>query len=499
MCVAQPRLELKSIDKRFPGVHALKSVDFQLMPGEIHSLVGENGAGKSTLINVMIGLYQPNGGEIYINGEKTVLDTPKRALEKGIAIVPQELNLIPDLSVAENIFMGVRKMKKSPIPCMDWKNIYEGAKEALAQLGVSMDVHQTVRHMSVANQQLVQIARAVAFGAEVLIFDEPTACLTLKEGDRLLEMLEGFRAEGKSIVFVSHHMDEVMRISDRATVMRDGSRIEVIERSDFSLQRLIRGMVGREVAYERVPHYVSDDAPVVLEVNGLTRKREFENISFSMREGEIFGIAGLVGAGRTELVSTIFGDRKAQSGEIKLFGKTVHPKGPSDAIQMGLGYLPEERRAQAILPILPIRENISIADIRHYFRFPTISRTKEREVATTYIDKLKVKCSSMEQKIGQLSGGNQQKVVLARWLAVNSRLLILDEPTRGIDVLAKAEIHSLIRRLASEGKSALVVSSEMEELISLCNRIMIMHEGKLKGIVDAEGMTPGKILELALA
>ena len=497
--LSQARLELKGIDKRFPGVHALKSVDFDLMPGEIHSLVGENGAGKSTLINVMIGLYQPDGGSVFYNGEKTVFNTPKSAVEKGIAIVPQELNLIPELTVAENIFIGVKKLKKSVLPLVDWKKIYADAEAAIDRLGVKIDVRQQVGKMSVANQQLVQIARAITFGAQVLIFDEPTACLTLKEGERLLEMIEGFRAEGKSLVFVSHHMDEVMRISDRITVMRDGTRVEVLNRKDVTIPRLIHGMVGRETTYERTVHRVPEDAPTILEVNDLCRRREFEHISFSMRKGEIFGIAGLVGAGRTELVSTIFGDRQPDSGQIKLFGQEIQPKHPREAIELGLGYLPEERRAQAILPILPVRENISIADINSYFRFPMLNLRQERSIAEEYIKKLHIKCSSMEQKIGQLSGGNQQKVILARWLALNTKLLILDEPTRGIDVLAKAEIHRLIRACADEGMGALVVSSEMEELISLCNRIMIMHEGKLKAIVDTEELTSDRILELALA
>ena len=493
-----PRLELRHIDKVFPGVKALQDVSFALLPGEVHSLVGENGAGKSTLINVMIGLYQPDGGEIYLDGEKIIIETPQMALKKGIAIVPQEINLIPELTVAENIFLGVRKMKKSVVPIIDWAAMFKDAKLALDELGINIDVKQTVSKMSVANQQLVQIARAMAFGAEILIFDEPTACLTLKEGNRLLEMIENLRNLGKSIVFVSHHLNEVERISDRATIMRDGKLVEVLPRSEFSIQRIIKGMVGRKVTYENLVRDVPEDNEVVIDVRKLTREREFRDISFTVRKGEIFGIAGLVGAGRTELVSTIFGDRKADSGEIYLNGEKVEVRHPRDAIRKRIGYLPEERRAQGILPILPVRENVSIANIGDYYRFPKIDGARERATARDYIDRLHIKCSSMEQHVGQLSGGNQQKVVLSRWLSVNSRILILDEPTRGIDVLAKQEIHELIRRCADEGLTALVVSSEMEELISLCNRILVMHEGVQKGIVDTKEIASETILSIAL-
>jgi ABC-type sugar transport system ATPase subunit len=311
-------------------------------------------------------------------------------------------------------------------------------------------------------------------------------------------MIENLRNLGKSIVFVSHHLNEVERISDRATIMRDGKLVEVLPRSEFSIQRIIKGMVGRKVTYENLVRDVPEDNEVVIDVRKLTREREFRDISFTVRKGEIFGIAGLVGAGRTELVSTIFGDRKADSGEIYLNGEKVDVRHPRDAIRKRIGYLPEERRAQGILPILPVRENVSIANIGDYYRFPKIDGARERATARDYIDRLHIKCSSMEQHVGQLSGGNQQKVVLSRWLSVNSRILILDEPTRGIDVLAKQEIHELIRRCADEGLTTLVVSSEMEELISLCNRILVMHEGVQKGIVDTKEIASETILSIAL-
>jgi len=493
-----PRLELRNITKIFPGVKALTDLNFSLRKGEIHSLCGENGAGKSTLINCMIGLYQPDGGEIYLDGEKTTMSSPNDALLKGIAIVPQELNLIPDLTVAENIFLGVKKTKKGLIHSIDWAGIYRESEDALKRLGIHIDINQKVGTMSVANQQLVQIARAMAFGADILILDEPTACLTLNEADRLLKMLENFRDEGKAIVYVSHHLEEVTRISDRVTIMRDGRFIEVIERQDFSIPKIIKGMVGRDVTYPRIEHEVDENAEIAIKVEGLTRKNEFRNISFEIKKGEIFGIAGLVGAGRTELVSSIFGERKLDSGDIYVFGKKTEISSPVEAIGLGFGYLPEERRRFGILPVLSLRENMTIADMKKIYKFPMINRAAEREIVDEYIKKINIKCSDMEQQIRKLSGGNQQKVILARWLAVGAKFLILDEPTRGVDVNAKAEIHQLIKQMADAGMTVIVVSSEMEELLSLANRIMIMNEGEQKDIADASQLTPEGILKIAL-
>ncbi len=492
------KIQLSHISKSFPGVKALCDISLFLREGEVVSLVGENGAGKSTLINIMTGQFRQDEGEMYKDGEKVEFHSPNDAVARGIGLVPQELNLIPQLSVAENIFLGVKKVKNIFPHPIDWEDIYKSAEEILEVLGIGLDVRAEVGDMSVANQQLVQIARAVSQGAEVLIFDEPTACLTVNETERLLSLIKKFRSEGKTIVFVSHHLEEVVALSDRVAVMRDGCLIEVLERSEFDTQRLINGMVGREVKQNEILRREVKSEKKILEVKDLTRQKEFEHINFSVLEGEIFGIAGLVGAGRTELVSTIFGSRRADEGEVLLEGKAVCFRDPKQAIAAGLGYVPEERRNYGILPGMSIRENLTIAGIRKLFRFPAIDRKREDELVAAYTEKVRVKMASAEGLLTQLSGGNQQKVILARWLSMECRLLILDEPTRGIDVLAKEEIHHLIRECADRGMTVLVVSSEMDELIQLCNRILIMHEGKQKGIVNADEITSENILKIAL-
>lgn len=496
--MALPKLEIKGISKTFPGVNALIDVDFNLKNGEIHSLIGENGAGKSTLINVITGQLKPEKGEIFLNGKKVIFNGPNDALTHGIGFVPQELNLIPLLSVAENIFLGIKKIKHTFPFDIDWKAINSEAEKTLDSLGVKFDVQTQVGTMSVANQQLVQIARAIVLGADLLIFDEPTACLTLNETDRLLDLIKQFRDEGRAIIFVSHHMDEVMKISDRTSIMRDGRLIETLEKSQFNFQNMIKGMVGVEVKHNQVLRK-DVDTDVILKVEGLTRKNEFSNISFDIKKGEIFGIAGLVGAGRTELVGSIFGDRKLESGKVYLENKLVKTTSPKQSIDLGIGYLPEERRNQGILPSLTVRENLTIVSIQNLFKLSAIDSKQENAIVKKYVDKFRIKLADSNDSISKLSGGNQQKVILSRWLEAGSKLLILDEPTRGIDVMAKEEIHQLMRDFSDAGLSILVVSSEMEELINICCRILIMHEGQSRGIVNACDMNPEKILDIALS
>jgi ABC-type sugar transport system ATPase subunit len=496
--MAQPKLEIKGISKSFPGVKALVGVDFDLLNGEIHSLVGENGAGKSTLINIITGQLKPDEGEIVLDGEKVIFDGPDEAAVKGIGLVPQELNLIPLLSVSENIFLGVKKRKTTFPFDIDWKSIYSESEKILDSLGVKLDVKAPVGTMSVANQQLVQIARAIVLGADLLIFDEPTACLTLNESDQLLDLIKQFRNEGRAIIYVSHHMDEIMKISDRTSIMRDGKMIETLNRDEFSMQRIIKGMVGKEIVQNQILRK-EVGSETILKVDHLSHKNEFCDISFEIMKGEIFGIAGLVGAGRTELVSCIFGQSKFDSGEIYLNGQSVKISNPKNAINLGIGYLPEERRQQGILPTLSIRENLTIASISNLFRFPRIDTKLENEIVEDYVQKLRIKLANKDDLLTKLSGGNQQKVILSRWLAVGSKLLILDEPTRGIDILAKDEIYHLMRECADNGLSILMVSSEMEELINLCSRILIMHEGRSKGIVNASEMNPERLLNIALS
>jgi ABC-type sugar transport system ATPase subunit len=489
------KLEVRNINKSFPGVKALNRVNFDLNQGEIHSLVGENGAGKSTLINVVTGQIRPDSGELLLDGKKLHLENPVDAMKKGIGLVPQELNLFPQMTVAENIFWGRKDVQKPYY--IDWKKIRKDAQDVLEILDAKLNVTALVGHMSVANQQFVQIARALVFGANILIFDEPTACLTINETQKLLTIITQLRNQGKSIVFISHHMEEVMQISNRASVMRDGCLIETLDKDSFTFQRLITSMAGKEISYTRTERQHNSDG-IVLSIRNLTRKNEFEDISFDLKTGEILGIAGLVGAGRTELVSTIFGDRKADSGKILIYGKAVQVKTPKTAIKLGMGYLPEERRSQGIISLLSVRENLSIAMIRRFFKFPRIQKKAEKLLVEDYVSRVRIKLANIEDRISQLSGGNQQKVVLSRWLAMGAKILILDEPTRGIDVLAKDEIHNLIRVCADRGMASLVVSSEMEELINICDRIIIMHEGKSRGIVNAAEVSSEDILHIAL-
>jgi len=492
------RLEVKNISKSFPGVHALKEVSMSVQKGEIVSLVGENGAGKSTLINVISGQIRPDKGELFLDGKHVRIETPTDAVLLGIGLVPQELNLMPQMSVAENIFLGTKKLRSKLLRNIDWKSIRADAEKVLDKLGMPMDVTQHAGRMSVASQQMVQIARALCLGADILIFDEPTACLTLKESGRLLTLLKQFREEGKSIIFVSHHLDQVIDVSDRVFILRDGANISSIQRDGFSVQRLIKDMAGEEVTQSQILRREVDSEPI-LKVDGLSRAREFNDIHFTVNKGEIFGVAGLVGAGRTELISTIFGDRKPDKGSIWFDSETLTIRSPQDAISKGMGYIPEERRNFGILPTMSIAQNLTITFIKRLFRFPKIDRKKEVRIVKEYCDKVRVNMAGPNELLTKLSGGNQQKVIIARWLATDCKLLIMDEPTRGIDILAKNEIHHLMRQCADNGMTVLAVSSEMEELISICNRILIMHEGSQKGIVDAKDMTPEKILHIALA
>lgn len=490
-------LQVKGVTKTFPGVLALDNVSFDLKEGEIHALVGENGAGKSTMINVLIGLYQPNGGEILLESRPVAFATPYDAMEKGIAIVPQELNLMPQLTVAENIFMGIPFLKK-PFNTVDWKRMFREAQKILDSIGAKLDAKEKPQYMSVANQQFVQIARALALHARIIIFDEPTACLTIQETERLLALIQEFKAKGKSIVFISHHIEEVMEIADRVTIMRDGKTVGVLERGEFTMQKIIAGMVGREIISQKVYRNQSD-GECVLEVRGLSRKNEFEDISFQVSKGEIFGIAGLVGAGRTELLTTIFGVRKPERGEIFIKGEAFKQMTPDKAISLGLGYVHEERRKYGIFPVLSIRENITLPILNKFFKRLHIVRKEQEECAESYKKSLSIKASSIETQIRTLSGGNQQKAILARWLATGVDTLMLDEPTRGIDVSSKDEIHRMLRELADQGYTIVVVSSDLPEVINLCDRILIMHEGHMKKIVDDPDITQEQILNIAIS
>jgi ABC-type sugar transport system ATPase subunit len=475
-------LEMKGISKNYPGTKALKNVDFDLKAGEIHALIGENGAGKSTLMNVLMGVRKMDQGGIFLNGQMIENNSPYEALLKGIAMVPQELNLVTDVSIAENIFMGNEQKRKDKV-IIDWKSTQRKATKILEKLGVNIDVTQKLGRFSAAYQQMVSIARSLAFNSQILILDEPTASLTVNETGVLFKAVRQLRDEGKSIIFITHHLDEVKAISDRVTIMRDGCVVYSDKTEKLTIDEMIIYMANKKV--EKSDHEIRNtNEEVFFEVRNFSRDHEFNNISFSVHKGEIFGIAGLVGAGRTELFKAIYGLTKKKTGTIFMDGKQVKINNPIAAIKLGIGYVPEERRKMSIFPVLTVFENMMIPSYKQLCKFGIINYAQTRKVAGDYIGNINIKTASDENLIKDLSGGNQQKVILARWMAKKSRLLILDEPTRGIDVNAKGEIYKLVTRMANEGVTVIIISSEIEELLANTDRIMVMHEGKFKGFVD---------------
>jgi len=489
-------INLKKINKSFPGVKAVNNVNFSLKKGEVHSIVGENGAGKSTLVNIIIGIVKQDSGDIIINGETQQHYSPFIAKSLGIRIVPQELVLLPNRSVAENIFFGEIKSDFS-FPFISWSKIYKEAKESLLKIGLDIDVREKVSNFNVAYQQLFQITRAIVSGTQILILDEPTASLTVQEVGRLFGLITSLKKEGKSIIFISHILEEVKLISDRVSVMRDGNLECTVNTKDVDVNELIKIMVGREIVNEKLSNDKIIKDKVALEVKNLTRKDEFNNINFSMNEGEILGITGLIGSGRTELAKCIFGETLPNSGEILLFGKKVKINNPSDAIKLGIGYVPEDRRNEGLFPLITVTENLLMPLLQSLVRFIGINHYKKNKIANKLVEELQIKTPSLNKQVLFLSGGNQQKVVLARWLAKNTKLLILDEPTRGIDVNAKSEIHKLIKSLANKGLSVIVISSEIEEIIDVSDRIIVMNNGKIKGFLKSEDAKKEAILKLA--
>ena len=495
----RPILELRGIRKAFPGVLALDDVDLKVFPGAIHSLVGENGAGKSTLINVMIGLFQPDLGEIRIDGNPVRFTRPADARALGIGLVPQELNLVPHLTVMENILLGTTPLRFGNT-AVDWRAMRARAAKVLELIGEEIDLDAEASSLSVAYQQLVQIARALAQDARILILDEPTASLSIPEANRLLALVEQLRDKGGAVIYVSHRLPEVFRLSDQITVMRNGRKVALLDRAEANEAILVRHMIGRDAQQrEGKPTTARRTGQPILEVSGLTRAGEFEDISFSMHRGEILGIAGLIGAGRTELARCIFGDTRRSSGHVVLDGQPIEFQHPSEAIKRGVVYVPEERKRLGIFPALDVAENMTLPILSRLSRFFQIRRGRQRSVTDEYVRKFAIKISSQDQLIRNLSGGNQQKVILGRWLATGCRVLLLDEPTRGIDVNAKFEIHRILRELAGAGLAILVISSEFEEVIGLADQIIVMHEGRVKGCVPASEATQEKLLTMSVA
>ncbi|MFN8376583.1 MAG: sugar ABC transporter ATP-binding protein [Anaerolineae bacterium] len=482
-----PVLELRNVSKKFPGVQALDGVHFEVLPGEVHALLGENGAGKSTLIKIVSGVYKPDTGDIAIDGQRITFNNPREAQAKGVATIYQELILYPELTVAENIFMG--HMPRGPLGIVNWGEMRRRAREVLHSLEIyDMDVNSKVGAMSIGKRQRVEIAKALSQNARILIMDEPTAALTEADVQRLFSIVRLLRERGVSIIYISHRLEEVFMLADRVTVLRDGQYVGTKPVKETNERELISMMVGRTIdnLYPKVPATVGN---TVLKVDNLWRKPMTRGVSLELRAGEIVGLAGLVGSGRTELAHVLFGVTPAQSGTITLEGKPVHINNPGHAMKLGIAYVPEDRGNQGLIKQMRIRENVSLAVLRSLVKGGMIDGGAERSLAERSIQQLSIRTPSAEQIVNKLSGGNQQKVVVSKWLASKPKLLIMDEPTRGVDVGAKAEIHHLISELAQQGLAILMISSELPEIMGMSDRILVMREGQLVADYPREGTT----------
>ena len=484
-------LTLKNITKEFPGVKALDDVTINIERGTIHGLVGENGAGKSTLIKILAGIYQPNKGEIILDGKPCRFNSPIEARRAGISVVHQEIKLAEPLSVAENMFLGNVQLKNGLV---DWKGMRRRAREIVEDLGMDIDINAQVSSLTVAKKQIVEIMHAINNNSRILIMDEPSAVLTDRELEVMFRIVKQLRDKGITIIYISHRLDEIFGLCSNVSVLRDGRHIDTIPVASIDRQGLINMMVGREMGQE-YPKEVGNVGGTILEVKNLSRGI-LQDISFEVKSGEVFGISGLVGAGRTELARAILGIDKPESGEVYVRGKKVHYRTFADAIREGLGLIPEDRKLQGLVQIMSVKRNTTLVNMKRVLRAGVISSSLEEKLSKEYADKLHVVTPSMETEVQYLSGGNQQKVVIAKWLFQNSEILFLDEPTRGIDVGAKVEIYRLINRMAKEGKTIIMISSEMPELLGLCDRIMVMHEGHKMGELNAAEATQAKIMAL---
>jgi len=495
VATAVPVLEMREIIKTYPGVTALGGVDFSVMPGEVHALVGENGAGKSTLMKILAGADIKDSGAILINGTEVHIDTPQEAMRLGVSIIYQEFNLVPYMNAAENIFLGREPASAAP-GMIDFRKMYADAQAIIDELGVKLDVRVPVNQLSVAQQQMVEIAKATSRKSRIIAMDEPSATLTDHELENLFTLIKRLKEEGVSIIYISHRLEEIFEIADRVTVFRDGSLVATKPISETDRDDIIKMMVGRELK-EKIPKVSAKLGDVALEVRNLNRAGVLNDISFQVRRGEVLGLAGLVGAGRTEVARAIFGADLIESGQIIVDGKEVSIRSPQDAIKLGIGLVTEDRKALGLVLGMAVRENISLANLGFLSRFGFIKRAKEREVAKKYVADILIKTPSIEQAVQNLSGGNQQKVVLAKWLFTESKILIFDEPTRGIDVGAKTEIYQLMNCLAENGAAIIMISSELPEVLGMSDRILVMHEGSIAGELTREEATQEKIMHLA--
>lgn len=488
-------LRMEGIDKSFTGVHALKGVDFDLQKGEVHALMGENGAGKSTLMKILTGIYSKDSGTITYEGKEVEFKTPKEAQDAGIAIVHQELNMMNHLTVAQNIFIGREVMNGKII---NDKKMCDDAAALFKKLNIEIDPTAVMGDLTVGKQQMCEIAKAISREVKLIVFDEPTAALTDTEIEELFKIIRDLREKGLGIIYISHRMDEIKVITDRVTVMRDGEYVGTLITKDCTKEDIINMMVGRVIYEEpKQKSMVPKDAPVVLSVRHLNAGKMVRDVSFDLRKGEILGFAGLMGAGRTETARAIFGADQIESGEIYMNGNRVEIKSPRDAVAAGIGYLSEDRKRYGIILDKTITENSTMATMEEYQNGMFIDKKKERQATEKYVEKLKTKTPTVDTAVGNLSGGNQQKVVIAKWLVRDCEVLIFDEPTRGIDVGAKSEIYHLMNELAGQGKSIIMISSELPEVLRMSDRILVMCEGRVTGEIPIEEASQEKIMTAA--
>lgn len=485
---------MKGIDKAFGNNKVLKNAGFELADGEVHALMGENGAGKSTLMKILTGVYTRDAGTVLVDGQEVVYKSPKEAEKAGIVFIYQELNVMLDLTVVDNLFMGKEITKKFGI--CDKKAMRTKAQEIMDRMGVHIPVDAVMSELSVGQQQMVEICKALMVDAKVIIMDEPTAALTESETQVLFQVIKSLKAKGVSIVYISHRMEEIFELCDRITVLRDGEYIGTRNISEITMDDIVQMMIGREIG-ERFPKRNTNIGDEVLKVEHLTHKKAFTDVSFSVRAGEVLGVAGLMGAGRTEIMQTIFGNLPCEKGDIYINGEKVVIKKPAQAIKAGIGFITEDRKTEGLLLEKSIADNIEIANLGKVSAKGVIRKDKKKSLVSQSIEEFRIKCFNDSQECGSLSGGNQQKVVLAKWVHTDPKILILDEPTRGVDIGAKKEIYNVINDMAAKGVAIIMVSSELPEVLGMSDRIMVVREGKVMGIIDGKDADQSKIMTLA--
>lgn len=497
MSAERPFLEMRGIVKRFPGVRALNDVSLDVRPGEVHVLLGENGAGKSTLIKVLSGAYPPDSGEIVIDGRTARVRNPHDAQALGVSTIYQEFNLAPDMSVADNIFLGREPMRNRVLGIVDRRKVIDQTRELLVALDMHIAPEAIVKQLGVAQQQMVEIAKALSLEARLIVMDEPTAALTSHEIDRLFETIRELKQRGVAIIYISHRLDEVTVVGDRATVLRDGARVGTVAVAETAADELIRMMVGRDLK-DKFPKIRIEYGEEALRVERLTRKGVLENVSFHVRRGEILGMAGLVGSKRTETARAIFGADKLDGGQVFLHGKRVEIKTPADAIRNRIALLPEDRKRHGILPHLSVRENITLSALSHFSRKGYLDIRREKAQAQEYVSSLRIATPDLERWVLYLSGGNQQKVVLAKWLSTHADVFLFDEPTRGIDVGAKVEVYQLMGELVKRGGAIVMISSDLPDILGMSDRILVMRAGQVVREFERQEATEEEILNSAL-